>query len=58
MRALRRTATPIHSRIMVKHGYEFLTPGLGAISQGRGDEEAKGTEQIEIAAKGRRKRGD
>ena len=58
LRASRRTATPINNRIMAKHSYEFLTLGPGAISQGRGDEEPKGTEQLGLtgAKRGRRMR--
>ncbi len=44
VRALRCTTTPTDSWILAKHNYEFLTLGPGAISQGRGDEEPKGTE--------------
>ena len=59
LRASRRTATPTDNRILAKHNYEFLTMGPGAISQGRGDEEPKGTEQLGLdgAARGRRRRG-
>ncbi len=58
LRALRRTTTPTDSRILAPHNYEFLTPGPGAISQGRGDEEPKGTELLGLAraARERRKR--
>ena len=47
LRALRRTTTPTDSRILDKHSYEILTLGPGAISQGRGAERPKGTEQHE-----------
>ncbi len=53
LRELRRTTTPTDSRIPAKHIYEFLTLGPGAISQGRGDEEPKGTEQLDFVARGR-----
>ena len=60
LRALRRTTTPTDNRIMDKHNYEFLTLGPGAISQGRSDEEPKGTGQLGLAraARGRRRRGE
>ena len=60
MRALRCTTTPTDSQILAKHNYEFLTLGPGAISQGRGDEEPKGTEPLGIAraARGRCMLGD
>ena len=44
LRALRRTATPTDNRILAKHNYECLTLASGAIIQGRGNEEPKGTE--------------
>ena len=56
LRASRRTTTPTDNRILAKHNYEFLTLGPGAISQGRGDEDLKGTEQLEIAPRGRSSR--
>ena len=52
----RRKATPSDSRIMAKHSYEFLTLGLGAISQGRGVETPKGMDQLEIVARRRSSR--
>ena len=60
MRVLRRTTTPTDSRILAKHIYEFLTLRPGAISQGRGDKEPKGTDQLGLAraARGRRRRGE
>ena len=56
LRASRHTTTPADSRILAKHSYEFLTLGPGAISQGRGDGEPKGMEQLEIVARGRSSR--
>ena len=60
LRALRRTTTPTDSRILAKHTYVFLTTGPRAISQGRGNEEPKGTEQLGLAraARGRRRPGE
>ncbi len=56
LRVFRRTATPTDIQIMAKHDYEFLYMGPGAISQGRGDEEPKGKEQLESDARGRSSR--
>ena len=56
LRALRRTTISTDNRILAKHNYEFLILGPGEISQGRGDEELKGTEQLEIDASGRSSR--
>ena len=53
VRASRRTTTPTDNRIMVKHIYEFLTLGPGALSQGRNVEKPKGVEQLGIVARRR-----
>ena len=60
LRASCRTTIPTDSWILAKHSYEFLTLGPGAISQVRGNEEPKGTEQSGLAgaSRGRRRRGE
>ena len=47
LRALRRTTNHADNWILAKHRYEILTLGSGAVSQGRGAERPKGTEQLE-----------
>jgi hypothetical protein len=60
LRASRRTSTRTDGWILAKHSCEILIMGPGAISQGRGDEEPKGTGQLGLAraARGRYRRGE